>query len=206
MKRYTFINRIVDIFFALCALYVSIIPICIIGLLIKLISPEGKIFYRHKRLSKGGKYFSCLKFRTMVPNAEYILKKWLKTNKDVYAEYYANFKLKEDPRIIKIIGNFLRKNSLDELPQFFNVLIGDMAIVGPRPVIKEELQKYPDPQKFLTVKPGITGLWQTSRRHDMTYEERVALEMHYIEKKNVFLDIRVMFRTFYTIYKKFGSY
>jgi lipopolysaccharide/colanic/teichoic acid biosynthesis glycosyltransferase len=168
-----------------------------IALAIKVCSPKGPVFYSQRRIGLGGKPFNCFKFRTMVPNAEAKLASYLAKNPHFEAEYRQFFKLKNDPRIIKGIGNFLRKTSLDELPQFINVLRGEMSVVGPRPIVNEEIVKYGDSYSTLiSVKPGITGLWQVSGRNDISYTQRVALDMEYINNVTLCNDIKICFKTF----------
>jgi lipopolysaccharide/colanic/teichoic acid biosynthesis glycosyltransferase len=204
---YTFFKRSFDIVFSLFAIFLFSPIFIIIAILIKLNSPKGKIIFGHKRIGKDGKLFKVYKFRTMVPNAENILQELLKNNPAKKEEYEKDFKLKDDPRIIPIIGNFLRKSSLDELPQFFNSLIGDMSIVGPRPIIQAEIEKYGKyANKLFSVKPGVTGLWQVSGRNDISYNERVNLDMNYIDKRNLFEDIRIVFETVRVMLFRKGAY
>lgn len=201
-----FLKRIFDVVFSFCALTFLFPIFFFIGALIKLKDPKGPMFFAHKRLGQNGKEFKCYKFRTMVTNADVILKKMLE-NPEIRAEYEKDFKLKDDPRIIPIVGNFLRKTSLDELPQFLNVLLGDMSVVGPRPIIKNEMIKYgTNINTFLSAKPGVTGLWQVSGRNDVSYDERVALDMHYINNGSFLLDISIIFKTVKIILSKNGAY
>lgn len=167
----------------------------VIGILIKLSSP-GPVFYTSKRVGKGGQMIECWKFRTMCLGAEEKLKKILAENPQLKKEWDAYFKLKDDPRI-NAIGKFLRKTSLDELPQFWNVLRGDLSVVGPRPVTQEEVQKYfrDKAGKILSVRPGLTGIWQTSGRNLLTFEERIRLEELYIDRQSLLLDLRIICKT-----------
>lgn len=187
-----------DILFAIFAILLFSPIMLIIALLIKINSPKGAILFTQKRLGLDGKLFNVYKFRTMVVDAEKKLEKMLEEESDVREEYLTFRKLKNDPRIIPHIGNFLRKSSLDELPQFFNVLFGQMSIVGPRPYIENEFDAYP---KFYlniitSVKPGITGYWQViPERHDTTFENRVNTDIEYIEKKTFGLDLEIIFKT-----------
>jgi len=206
-NTYTFFKRGFDIFFSLFAILLFSPIFLIIAVLIKINSPKGEIIFGHKRIGKDGKLFKVYKFRTMVPNAENILQELLKNNPEKKEEYEKDFKLKDDPRIIPIVGNFLRKSSLDELPQFFNSLIGDMSIVGPRPIIQAEIEKYGKyANKLFSVKPGVTGLWQVSGRNDISYNERVNLDMNYIDKRNLFEDIRIVFETVRVMLFRKGAY
>jgi len=188
-----------NIFFSFFALLLFSPIILVIAIAIKIKSPNGSIFFKQKRLGLDGKEFEVYKFRTMIPNAEKKLEELLKNNPEIKEEYFKYRKLKYDPRIIPSIGNFLRKTSLDELPQFFNVLKGDMSIVGPRPYIKNEfvtpLQKSQLPI-VLSVKPGITGYWQTiPHRHDSSFDFRVEKDIEYIQKKNFQLDLKIISNT-----------
>ena len=189
--------RIFDILFSSFAIVLFSLPMLIIALLIKLYSPKGAILFKQKRLGLNGKEFEVFKFRTMIPNAEEKLNELLESDEEIKKEYLTYRKLKNDIRIIPKIGSFLRKTSLDELPQFFNVLFGTMSVVGPRPIIKSELEMYGRySQKFLSVKPGVTGLWQvSSNRNNMSYDDRVALDMEYIDNKSFRQDMKIVFKT-----------
>lgn len=173
----------------------------IVAVLIKLDS-SGPVFYRRRVMGVNGKQFDAFKFRTMDPRSEEILR----SNPDLMREYRENFKIKEDPRVTKI-GRFLRKTSIDELPQLFNVMIGQMSLVGPRMITPEELGKYSQwDMNLLTVKPGITGLWQVRGRSDVSYEERVRLDMFYIRNWNIWLDIQIIIQTIPAVLLKRGAY
>jgi len=198
--------RIFDILFSLFALIVFSPIIIIISIIIKFKSPEGTIFFTQKRLGLNGKEFDVYKFRTMVPDAEKKLEELLERDEEARKEFEKDFKLKNDPRIIPVIGSFLRKSSLDELPQFFNSLKGEMAIVGPRPIVNLELKMYGKyAKKFLSVKPGITGLWQVSGRNNIDYEERVALDMEYIDNKSLLKDMKIIFKTVWVMLLRRGQ-
>lgn len=176
-----------------------------IGLVIKFTSP-GPVLFAHTRIGRNGKSFSCYKFRTMIDNSQEVLVEYLQNNKDAASEWNENFKLKYDPRITKI-GAFLRRTSLDELPQLWNVLIGDMSLVGPRPIIDEEISKYGlYIEDFYMVRPGITGLWQVSGRSDTTYEERVMMDSWYVRNWSVWLDLIYLLRTIGILISKKGAY
>ena len=201
-----FAKRVFDIVFSITALLLLAPVFLIIAILMKIISP-GPIFFGHKRIGKNGKFFRVYKFRTMVPNAEEILHEWLANNPKIKEEYEKDFKLKDDPRIVPVIGNFMRKSSLDELPQFFNSLIGDMSVVGPRPIVAKELEKYHRfAPKLLTVKPGVTGLWQVSGRNDIDYNERVTMDMEYIDNQTFFGDIKIIIQTVLVMIFRKGAY
>ncbi|MEH7400127.1 sugar transferase [Gottfriedia acidiceleris] len=166
---------------------------------------KGPVFFKQPRIGKNGKVFYIYKFRSMIMNAE----EKLKENKILYHKYIKNnYKLEqyEDPRVT-IFGRFLRKTSLDELPQFINVLKGDMSLVGPRPVIKEELKEYGElTDKFLSVKPGLTGYWQVSGRSDVGYPKRVHLELHYVYNQSIYFDLKILILTIVHVLLRKGAY
>lgn len=164
----------------------------------------GAAFFGHKRVGKDGRMFKCWKLRSMVPDAEERLRTYLQENEHEQEFWQANFKLANDPRITKL-GKFLRKTSLDELPQFWNVLIGDMSIVGPRPVTREETALYGNAKAVLqTLRPGITGLWQVSGRNAIDYDQRVALDLKYLGVLDFPADIGIIFRTVFVMLKRTG--
>ncbi|WP_429707258.1 sugar transferase [Bacillus rhizoplanae] len=166
---------------------------------------KGPVFFKQVRIGKNGKEFHIYKFRSMIVNAE----QKLKQNQILYKKYIDNnYKLEpeEDPRITNL-GRFLRKTSLDELPQFINVLKGDMSLVGPRPVVQEELKEYGSKTShFLSVSPGLTGYWQVSGRSDVGYPERVDLELHYVYNASLFFDIKILFLTVVNVVLRKGAY
>jgi len=167
----------------------------------------GPVIYKHTRVGKGGKLFACYKFRSMCVDSEEKLKKILEQDPEAGAQWERYFKLKNDPRITRS-GAFLRKTSLDELPQIFNVLKGEMSLVGPRPVVPEEIKKYYGIYKedYCAVRPGITGLWQTSGRSDVSYEERVHMDSWYVRNWSLWFDIVLLWRTFGVVLGKKGAY
>lgn len=166
----------------------------------------GPAIYGHERIGKGGKPFKCLKFRSMVINSKEVLDNLLATDFEAKQEWDATFKLKNDPRITKI-GGFLRRTSLDELPQLFNVLKGEMSLVGPRPIITAELERYNEEvDYYLLSKPGMTGLWQVSGRSDVDYETRVYLDAWYVKNWSMWNDIAILFKTISVVLKKDGAY
>lgn len=171
------------------------------------VASTGKpIFFGHTRVGQHNQPFKCYKFRTMAPNADKLLADLLATNPEARAEWERDFKLKNDPRITSI-GRFLRKTSLDEIPQLWNVLKGDMSLVGPRPVVTAELERYGAQVDFyLEAKPGITGLWQISGRNDVTYETRVYLDAWYVKNWSLFNDIVILFKTVKVIFRTDGAY
>ena len=200
-------KRIFDILFSTFAITISSPVMLAIAILIKLKSPDGSVFFTQKRLGYAGKKFRVIKFRTMVPNAEEVLEKMLSGNKEIRNEYLKYRKLKNDPRIIPIIGEFLRKTSLDELPQFFNVLIGDMSVVGPRPYIEEEFYKHTKIHVDIitSVKPGVTGYWQVTDRNAATFNGRVDSDIEYIKNQNLWLDLKIIFQTVMVVVFKKGA-
>lgn len=188
---YLITKRISDIIFSLVGIVVSAIPMVIIALLIKLESP-GPAIYVHNRIGKNGKTLPLLKFRSMYDNAGDMIQYFTPEQKQ---EWEMNFKLEKDPRITKI-GSFLRRSSLDELPQLVNIIKGDLSIVGPRPVVQEELEKYgKNKAKLLSVMPGLTGYWQAYARSSCSYEKRMEMELFYVDNANIWFDIRIMFAT-----------
>lgn len=194
-------KRAFDIISSLAAIIITLPIFIIIGIIIKLDS-KGPIFFSHKRIGKDGVFINVYKFRTMVTNAEEMLNKLTPEQK---REFQENFKLKDDPRITKV-GKFLRESSLDELPQLFNILLGNMSVVGPRPIVEKEMEKYTVYiNKFLSVKPGLTGNWQANGRSDTTYEERVLLDMEYIDNRSFLFDLKIIFKTFGAIVNKVGA-
>lgn len=200
---YLFLKRSLDILASFAGLIVLSPLFLIVALAIKIEDPKGKVIFGHRRVGRNGKLFPCMKFRSMFANAEEMKKNFTEDQKKEYAE---NFKLKDDPRITKV-GKFIRKTSLDELPQLFNILKGDMSIVGPRPIVTDELEFYGEYEEYYkAVKPGLTGLWQVSGRSDTSYEERVALDMEYVTTRTAFKDIYIIIMTVFKVIKREGSY
>ena len=199
VRFYIFIKLIFDLFFATSFLIFGLPLFLIIALLIKF-SSRGPIFFSQERIGRNNVPFKCFKFRTMHPEAEDILENIIMQNNLLKKEFEETHKLKNDPRIT-YIGKFLRKTSLDEIPQFLNVLKMEMSIVGPRPVVAPELEKYGDfKSKVLSIKPGITGLWQVSGRNNLTYHRRVFLDCYYVKNINFLIDLRILIRTFGVIF------
>ncbi|MHB1393066.1 MAG: sugar transferase [Clostridia bacterium] len=198
-------KRSFDIIVSLIALLLLLPLFVITGILIKTTS-KGSIFFKHRRMGMNGEVFEVFKFRTMVENAEKILYEMFEESPELEAEYRREYKLKEDPRITGI-GRFLRKVSMDELPQLINVLKGEMSIVGPRPIVKDEMTKYGKYAKLiLKVPPGLTGMWQMSGRSDLDYEERIKLDMYYINNWSFWLDIMIILKTIPAVLGKKGAY
>ena len=189
-----FAKRLFDIAFSLSVL-ILFFPVYLILALLIALSSEGPIFYVQQRVGRNYKTFNCIKFRTMVRNADEVLVQIMETSPQLRQEFESSFKLKQDPRITKI-GRFLRITSLDEFPQFWNVLKGDMSVVGPRPLVAEELPKYGcHIDQILTIRPGITGLWQVSGRNDIPYPRRVQIDLHYVKFRTFWLDLWIMLKT-----------
>ncbi|MGN6527472.1 MAG: sugar transferase [Burkholderiaceae bacterium] len=177
----------------------------IIALLIRM---NGRsVIFGHERVGRGGRTFQCYKFRSMVPNSQQVLQELLERDPQARIEWERDFKLKDDPRITRI-GRFIRKTSLDELPQLWNVVKGEMSIVGPRPVVQEEFDLYYGQARehYLSVPPGLTGLWQVSGRNDLGYEQRVELDKRYVESWNVFSDFMIVMRTVKVMVVRRGAY
>lgn len=201
-----FLKRALDIVGALIffLLFGWLFIVVWIGVLLTTGSPA---IYKHPRIGRNGKTFFCLKFRSMVVNSDEVLKQLLQTNSAAHDEWFHTFKLKDDPRITKF-GKFIRKTSLDELPQFWNVLVGDMGLVGPRPVVQKELtEKYGPASVFYTsMRPGITGPWQIGGRSDLSYAERVSLDTEYVKNWTVFGDLKIVISTVMVVLNNKGSY
>lgn len=180
--------------FALCAL-LFFAPFMVLIALVLLVTEGGPVFFAHKRVGLNGRAFYCLKFRTMAKDAEARLENLLAQDPAARAQWERNQKLDDDPRIT-CVGEFLRKSSLDELPQFLNVLMGEMAIVGPRPIVDAEAHHYGDHfADYLSVKPGVTGLWQVNGRSNTTYEERVAMDVDYVRNRSFPRDLGIIAKT-----------
>jgi exopolysaccharide production protein ExoY len=187
-------KRIIDIVLSLSGI-VLLAPLLAICFVVTFIMSPGPVLFRHKRVGFRGKHFDCLKFRTMVPDASERLRRLLETDPIAAAEWAANQKLRNDPRVTAI-GAILRRSSLDELPQLYNVLMGDMSIVGPRPVTEEELIKYSHAMDaYYACRPGITGLWQVSGRSTTTFNKRVACDSFYASHWSVTLDAKIIIAT-----------
>lgn len=166
----------------------------------------GSVFYGHRRIGHNGQQFYCLKFRTMVQNGDKVLQDYLRANPEAYEEWRATRKLQNDPRVTAI-GSVLRKLSLDELPQLFNIIKGEMSIVGPRPVVEDELEMYDSNAAFyLQTRPGLTGLWQVSGRNDVSYETRVAMDTQYVKTWSLAKDVLIIMRTVPAVCLSRGSY
>lgn len=198
---YKIVKRTSDVALSSIAL-VGLLPIfAVIALAIKLES-KGPVFFKHTRIGKDGKIIKIYKFRSMVENAEDLIDKF---TPEQMKEYQENYKLSNDPRVTKV-GEFLRRTSLDELPQLINILKGDLSIIGPRPVVADELKKYgTNIKKFLSVTPGLTGYWAANGRSCTSYEQRMQMELFYIDNLSFKLDVKVFFKTIGAVLNRRGA-
>jgi exopolysaccharide production protein ExoY len=199
-------KRAVDVLGAV-ALAVIFSPLILAIVIAALIRREGgSIIYKHRRVGRDGRTFECLKFRTMVPNADQVLRELLERDPAIKAEWVRDHKLRCDPRVTRL-GRFLRRTSLDELPQLWNVMRGEMSLVGPRPVVREELLRYGrNVRAYLSAKPGITGLWQVKGRNDTDYRRRVVLDTYYVRNQNLLLDFYILLQTTRVVLGGSGAY
>jgi Undecaprenyl-phosphate galactose phosphotransferase WbaP len=197
--------RILDLSVILLAAPYVIVAFLFIMILIVLDS-EGPVFYRQTRIGRYGRKFHVYKFRTMVQNADQVLQMYLEKDPELRAEWLATHKLKNDPRVTRV-GSVLRKLSLDELPQLWNILIGEMSLIGPRPIVDDEVERYGKCfDLYIQVRPGLTGLWQVSGRSDTSYERRVELDEYYILNRSFKLDMQIMFKTVLVVLGGKGAY
>ena len=200
------IKRMSDIFIGIIGIII-LIPMTIVIYIVRKILKEddGPIFYEQLRIGKNGKHFRLYKYRTMVVGADEKLKQYLEENEEARKEFEENHKLQNDPRITKL-GKFLRKTSIDEMPQFINVLMGSMSLIGPRPIVDAEVSKFGDKMEIVhSVKPGITGYWAVHGRSDTTYENRVEMEAYYAENYSLLMDAKIFLKTIVTVIKKEGA-
>lgn len=198
---YLIVKRTIDILGALIGLVLLSPIFLIVAIAIKLES-KGPIIFGHTRKGLHGKDIKVYKFRTMYENSQEIFNNFTKEQKE---EFYKNFKLENDPRVTKI-GDFLRRTSIDELPQLINILNGSMSIVGPRPIVQKEIDLYGDyANKLFSVVPGLTGYWQANGRSDTTYEERIKMDMYYIDNRGFWLDFKIIIKTFGSVLKGEGA-
>jgi exopolysaccharide production protein ExoY len=197
-------KRLTDISVALVALLL-LAPLMVAVCIVMRISDPGPILFRQTRIGKAGREFKCYKFRSMMLDAERILNDHLEQDESARWEWEASQKLTVDPRITRL-GSFLRRSSLDELPQLFNVLAGDMSIVGPRPIVRSEIPKYDDKIfYYLAMRPGLTGAWQVSGRSNCSYPERVALDARYVSEWSLKSDIVILLKTIPAVLRQAGS-
>ena len=188
------LKRLMDVTVAGLALTVGAPLFLAVALAVGFSSPGG-LFYVQRRLGRGHKPFGCIKFRTMVQGADRQLRTTLKSSAQLQEDFRHGFKLKNDPRITPV-GRILRRTSLDELPQLLNILRGEMSLVGPRPIVRAEVERYGEAMdKVLSVRPGLTGLWQVSGRNNLTYAQRIALDLRYVSRRSLLLDLVILRRT-----------
>lgn len=198
---YSFIKRICDIINSLLGIIVLSPLMLIIGILVKLTS-KGPVFYKHKRVGKNAKPFNMLKFRTMKWDNRPIEEQ---LNEEQLRQFYTNFKVENDPRITKL-GRILRKTSLDELPQLFNIFVGQMSVVGPRPIIGIESEKYGLTRDvLLSVRPGLTSYWACHGRSNVNYNERINMELYYVKHRSLWMDIKLIFQTVGAVFRHEGA-
>jgi len=189
-----------------CSLALVVLSPLLLFISLLLACEGGGVFYCPLRVGQQGRLFCCLKFRSMTKDAEHVLKAYLNANPAAAAEWAQSHKLKNDPRVTKL-GGYLRRSSLDELPQLFNVLIGHMSLVGPRPVTPEEMRRYGDAARFYkATKPGMTGLWQISGRSDVSYAERVRLDCTYVKNWSLWGDVVILCKTIPVLISRKGAY
>ena len=201
IRLYSVTKKSMDLILSFIGLILLIPLFLILAILVKLDS-KGPVFYAHTRKGKNRSDIKIYKFRTMYSNSDEIFESFSDEQKE---EYYKNFKLDNDPRVTKV-GDFLRRTSLDEIPQLINVLKGDLSLVGPRPIVEKEICKYGQyADKLFSVIPGITGYWQSHGRSDTSYEERIEMDMYYIDNRSILLDIKIMFKTVISVIKKEGA-
>jgi exopolysaccharide production protein ExoY len=202
--HYCLAKRVLDIL-SVCVLLPYLAPLFLVVAIIVRISSPGPILFRQRRIGRFGREFTLWKFRSMYMNGDEILRKHLETNPEAAREWNQTHKLKNDPRVTSL-GRILRRTSLDELPQFLNVLAGSMSLVGPRPIVSAEKAQYRDAYFFYTsAKPGLTGLWQVSGRSNLSYPQRVVLDEEYIRKWNLGLDLHILWRTAAAVWASKGA-
>lgn len=204
-RRNRLAKRVFDLIATICGGFL-ILPILLVLAVLVGIDNKGHIIFAHRRVGQNGKLFPCYKFQSMVPDAQKRLEEYLAKTPEARKEWEESFKLTNDPRVTKL-GAFLRKTSLDELPQLWNVLMGDMSLVGPRPIVTKEIERYGDYiREYYMVPPGITGMWQVNGRSDTTYEERVAMDTWYVRNWSVWIDLVYLFKTVKTVFTGKGAY
>jgi undecaprenyl-phosphate galactose phosphotransferase, wbaP len=204
-RRNRLAKRVFDLVATICG-GLLILPILLVLAVLVGIDNRGRIIFAHRRVGRNGKLFPCYKFQSMVPDAQERLEEYLAQNPEARKEWEESFKLTNDPRVTKL-GAFLRRTSLDELPQLWNVLMGDMSLVGPRPIVTKEIERYGDYiREYYMVPPGITGMWQVNGRSDTTYEERVAMDTWYVRNWSVWIDLVYLFKTIKTVFTGKGAY
>lgn len=205
MFRYRVVKRWADVAVMICLTILLLPLLCVVAAAVWLSSP-GPILFSHRRIRRHGEFFTMWKFRTMCINSGEVLERYLAAHPEARAEWRATHKLKNDPRVTRV-GRFLRHTSMDELPQLWNVLNGTMSLVGPRPIVAAEVEKYGEYFKdYCAVKPGITGLWQVSGRSELTYEQRVQLDRQYARNWSLQADAKILMRTWTSVVNRDGAY
>jgi len=203
--RYRIIKRCIDVLLVLISAPVTL-PLLTIVSAVVMLSSRGPVFYSHRRIRRNGAFFSMWKFRTMCVNSAEVLEDYLARHPDAHVEWNQAHKLRRDPRITAL-GVFLRRYSLDELPQLWNVLMGQMSLVGPRPIVAAEVEKYGDSfDCYCRVKPGLTGLWQVSGRSELSYDARVALDCDYVKHWSLTKDLVILLKTFSSVVNQDGAF
>jgi len=203
--RYRVVKRSVDVALVVI-LTIVLLPILLVIAGAVWLSSPGPVLFSHRRIRRHGEFFTMWKFRTMCINSGEVLERYLAAHPEARAEWRATHKLKHDPRVTRV-GRFLRKTSLDELPQLWNVLDGTMSLVGPRPIVAAEVEKYGDCfDCYCRVKPGLTGIWQVSGRSELSYDARVALDCEYVERWSLSKDFVILLRTFASVVNQDGAY
>ncbi len=198
-----FTKRSFDVLGSISIALVFLPVMIVVGIIIRLSGQP--VVFSHQRVGRGRKLFPCYKFRTMRPDAEQVLQELIRSDPEVLREWRENHKLRDDPRVTKF-GEFLRRSSVDELPQLWNVLKGDMSMVGPRPIVEDELERYGNKaETYLSVRPGMTGLWQIMGRSNVKYSRRVSLDTWYVRRQNVFFDAWILIRTAIVVFKRIGA-
>jgi len=199
------LSRAFDVAFAASLLLAALPMLVIVAIFLQLDSP-GRLFFVQRRIGKDGASFPCIKFRTMCEDADVVLERHLAENAEARAEWAADFKLRDDPRVTRL-GATVRRYSIDEFPQLLNIIRGDMAVVGPRPIVSSEIIKYSDSfADYCTVKPGLTGLWQVSGRNNVSYQRRVMLDRFYVKRKSLAFDMKILAMTVPAVLGAKGSY
>ena len=204
-RRNRVIKRVFELLFTICG-GLCILPFLLVIAVMVAVDNKGNVIFAHRRIGRDGKEFKCYKFQTMIPNAQEALEKYLAENPEARKEWEESFKLTDDPRVTKL-GSILRKTSLDEMPQLWNVIKGDMSLVGPRPIVAKEIERYGEYfREYAMVPPGITGMWQASGRSDTTYEERVEMDTWYVRNWSVWIDLMYLFKTVKIVFTGKGAY
>jgi exopolysaccharide production protein ExoY len=198
------LKRVLDVIGA-TLLGIVFLPL-ILAVAVLLRREGGSVIFRHRRVGRNGQAFDCLKFRSMVPDADRVLRELLEQHPELKAEWLLHHKLRHDPRITAV-GRFLRRTSLDELPQLWNVIQGEMSLVGPRPVVREELLRYGRHlHRYMAAKPGVTGLWQVTGRNETDYRRRVVLDVYYVRRQSILLDLYILLKTTRVVIGGSGAY